>query len=549
VAAVPLATRAEGAPVSRVTVMLARGSGNPARDQALVVRLQSALAPLEGRSFRRALIERELALARGRIGSGQIDYTLESGPIPGTLSIRVMVDTAGEVAGQPPAPMGALVGQTGQLPVLYRSDRALLTLLINGGFGLYGDLNPWFGATRALIGRSPLAGRLPGASPAWTEGFVEYGLGGATQIGDSPFYAYGALTGLTSWSLGQDIYRNDARSMTGVEKAYAGVLYVDPTTGGSLNVSVGRQNVTLNDGFLVHFVRGSANIGQRAGLYLGPRNANALSAVADGRLGPLSFKAFYIDPNELPLVDSRTTYAGFNLRYQITPTLSVDGTIITVPESGSSFVLPGGQRVPKEGLRTLAGHVRWNRAFGVEGLWLASELAHQTSDRFPMSAFAGYGLIGYQASTLPWSPSLSYRYSHASGDDPRTRRYERYDALLSTGLGNWLQGVTFGKLVSNSNLAVHRLQFNLQPTPAVNLTFDWHLLRAPERNNLGSNPAIAQLSSADIGQEFTTTVRLAINRNLYLQSLVSVAVPGRAYRDAGLRKNWTTLQASLYWTY
>jgi hypothetical protein len=185
----------------------------------------------------------------------------------------------------------------------------------------------------------------------------------------------------------------------------------------------------------------------------------------------------------------------------------------------------------------------------VEGLWLASELAHQTSDRFPMSAFAGYGLIGYQAATLPWSPSLSYRYSHATGDDPRTRRYERFDALLSTGLGNWLQGVTFGKLVSNSNLAVHRLQFNLQPTPAVNLTFDWHLLRAPERNNLGSNPAIAQLTSPDIGQEFTTTVRWAINRNLYLQSLVSVAVPGRAYRDAGLRKNWTTLQASLYWTY
>jgi hypothetical protein len=549
VSAVPLEGRADGAPIARITVVLARGSGNAARDQAALARLRASIAKLEGRSFSRSLIERELGAARARLGVGRIDFRIVSGAIPGTLGVLVEVDTAGATAGAPPAPTGALVGQPERLPVLYRSDRALLTLLINGGFGLYADPNPWFGQTRALIGRSPLAGRLRGSSPAWTEGYIEYGLAGATQLGDSPFYLYGALTGLTSWSLGQDIYRADARSMTGVEKAYAGLLYVDPTTGGSLNVSVGRQNFTLNDGFLIHFVRGSGNIGQRAGLYLGPRNATAFSAIADGSLGPWSFKAFYIDPNELPLVDSRTTFAGLNLRYQITPTLSVDGSFITIPESGASFQTPGGVRLPKEGLRTLAGHLRWNSAFGVEGLWLAGELAHQTSDRFAMSAWASYGLIGYQAAHLPWSPSLSYRYSHASGDNPRTRRYERFDPLLSTGLGNWLQGVTFGKLTSNANLQVHRLQFNLQPTPALNLTFDWHLLRAPQRNNLGANPVLAQLSSHDIGQEFTTTVRWAINRTLYLQSLVSVAVPGKALRDAGLRKNWTTLQASLYWNF
>jgi hypothetical protein len=549
VAAVPLEGRAEGAPISRIDVVLARGSGNTARDEAAVLRLRAGMARLEGRSYSRALIERELGVARGRLGVGRIDHRVVSGAIPGAIGVVVEVDTAGEAAGAPPAPSGALVGQPERLPVLYRSDRAFLTLLINGGFGIYADPNPWFGRTQALIGKSPLAGRLPGRSPAWTEGFVEYGLGGATQLGDSPFYVYGALTGITSWSLGQDIYRADARSLTGVEKAYAGLLYIDPAMGGSFNVSVGRQNFTLNDGFLIHFVRGSGNIGKRGGLYLGPRNASSFSAITDATWGPWSFKAFYIDPNELRLVDSRSTFAGVNLRYQITPTLSVDGTLITVPESGTSFQAPGGVRLPKEGLRTVAGHIRWNSAFGVEGLWLGSEIAHQTSDRFAMDAWAGYGLIGYQAAQLPWSPSLSYRYSHATGDNPRTGRYERYDPLLSTGLGNWLQGVTFGKLTSNANLAVHRLQFNLQPNPMLNLTFDWHLLRAPERNNLGANPVLAQLSSHDLGQEFTTTARWAINRQLYLQSFVSAAVPGKALRDAGLRKTWTTLQASLYWTY
>jgi hypothetical protein len=547
--AIPLEGRAEGAPISRIEVVLRRGSGNPARDQAAVMRLRETLARLEGRSFRRALIEQELAAPRGRLGLGAIDYSLTNGAIPGTLGLRVEIDTAGAVAGAPPPPRGVFTGDAAGFPTLYRSDRASLTAIVSGGLGVYADPNPWFGRTQAFIGRSPLAGNLPGRRPAWTEGFVEYGLAGASQLGDSPFYAYGVLTGLTSWTLGQDIYRDDPRSKTSVEKAYGGLLYVDPATGGTLNVSVGRQNVTLNDGYLVHFVRGSANIGKRAGLYIGPRTTNDFSVVADGRLGPFSFKAFYIDLDELPLVDSRSTFAGLNLRYNITPTLSVDATYITVPQSDSTFVLPGGARAPREGLRTLAGHVRWMNAFGLEGLWLASEFAHQTSDRLSMRAFAGYGLIGYQASTLPWSPSLSYRYSYASGDNPRTARYERFDALLSTGLGNWLQGITFGKLTSNSNLAVHRLQFNLQPTPAINLTFDWHKLRAPERNNLGSNPVIGQLTAKDLGQEFTASMRWAINRNFYLQNVVSLAVPGRALRDAGATKNWTTLQSSLYWTF
>jgi hypothetical protein len=547
--AVPLEGRAEGAPISRIEVVLRRGSGNPARDLAAVQRLRASLAALEGRSYRRALVDRELAAPRGRLGLGSIDYSLVAGAIPGTLGLRVEIDTAGPTDSTPPQPRGVFTGDAKNFPVLYRSDRAFLTAILTGGLGVYSDPSPWFGQTQAFVGKSPLAGKLPGRRPAWTEGFVEYGLAGAAQLGDSPFYAYVAVTGLTSWSRGQDIYRDDPRSKTSFEKAYGGLLYVDPATGGSFNLSFGRQNVTLNDGFLVHFVRGSSNIGERAGIYIGPRNANDFSVVADGKLGPWSFKAFYIDPDELPLVDSRSTFAGLNIRYNFTPTLFVEGTVITVPQSGSSFALPGGSKVPKEGLRTLAGHVRWMNALGFEGLWLASEFAHQTSDRFSMRAFAGYGLVGYQAAHLPWSPSLSYRYSHASGDDPRTARYERYDPLLSTGLGNWLQGISFGKLTSNSNLAVHRLQFNLQPTPAINLTFDWHLLRAPERNNLGSNPVLAQLSSHDIGQEFTTTLRWAINRNLYLQSLVSVAAPGRALRDAGAKKNWTTLQSSLYWTF
>jgi hypothetical protein len=199
-------------------------------------------------------------------------------------------------------------------------------------------------------------------------------------------------------------------------------------------------------------------------------------------------------------------------------------------------------------VQTISAHVRWNRALAVDGLWLESEIAHQFHSTADMSAWSGYGLIGYQVA-MPWKPSLSYRYFHATGDDPATATYERFDPLLSTGLGNWLQGISFGKLVTNSNLETHRLQFNLQPTPMLNITFDWHMLRASDRNNLGSNPALSALTSRDIGQEFTLTGRWAINRHLYWQLLASVAVPGEALRDIGADKPWSTFQSSLYWNW
>jgi hypothetical protein len=443
--------------------------------------------------------------------------------------------------------MGVLVGAAGAFPTLYQSDRALLTTLLLGGVGGYADRNPWFGKPGLFVSGSPIAGRLPGDEATWTEGFVEGGLGAASQIGGSPFYLYGAVTVLTSWSLGQDIYRDDDRSVTGVEKAYGGLLYVDPGAGSSLNLSMGRQNVTVNDGFLVHFVRGSANIGPRGGLYLGPRNANDFSVVVDGRAGPWSLKAFYIDPNELESIESGSTFAGLNARYALSRGLAVDATAIYVPDSRSVFAKPDGATVPREGVTTIAAHGRWIHALGIDGLWLESEVAHQVHEHVAMSAWAAYGLVGYRAGGVSWTPSLSYRYSHFTGDDPATAQYERFDPLLSTGLGNWLQGVTFGKVVSNSNLEVHRLQFNVTPRPVLHLTVDLHLLRAPELNNRGSNRALSQLSSNDLGQEVTLSARWAISRRLYLQSLASVALPGRALRDIGADKPWTTFQVSLYW--
>lgn len=541
----------QGMPIERVDVVLVQDSGNGARDGAIIARLKSVFKALEGASLDSALIDSMLVGPRSRIGVGSIGYRILDASHTGQVVLRIEVDTVSAEPGRPTAGVqGAFAGEgVSALPTLYKDDRSYLAITLSGGLGVYSDGNPWFGRPDLFTQGSPIAGSRPGRRPAWSEGFVEAGVKGATQLGASPFYAYGALSAITSWSLGQDIYRDDTRSLTAVEQAYAGVLHVDPGSGSSFNISAGRQNVTLNDGFLVHFVRGSANIGERGGTYIGPRNANDFSVVADVRQGAWSLKAFYIDPDELSLVDSHSTFAGVNLRRAVTPYLSLDATVITIPRSNSTFLLPTGDRLRREGLLTWAGHAHWRRVFGVDGLWSEGELARQFHRDHAVSAWAGYGLAGYQFKQARWKPSVSYRYAHASGDDPASDRYGRFDPLLSTGLGNWLQGISLGKLTSNSNLKVHRVQLNVVPRPELNVTFDWHVLRAPQLNNLGSNAALSRLSSQKMGQEITLSVRWAMSRNFYFQGVASTARPHAALRNIGAAKHWDTLQASLYWNY
>ncbi|WEK52713.1 MAG: alginate export family protein [Candidatus Kaistia colombiensis] len=440
-----------------------------------------------------------------------------------------------------------LLGEISAFPVLYKDNRSLLTAIVGAGFGGYSDLNAWFGNPQLFNAHNLLAGHLPGKSTAWAEGYAELGLGGASQLWGSPYYAFGALTGLFSWSLGQDIFRDDPRGFLDFEKAYAGLLYVDPENRkNNLKLSIGRQSYTLNDGFLINAVKGSTNAGDRGGLYLGPRLTNDFSVLAQGNSGAWSYNVFYIDPNELEQLESDTTFLGANLKYRFGDDISADATFVTIPTSKSTYANPFGLKLEREGLNTIAGHGLWANAFKLPGVWLEAEAAHQFHPDQDISAWAYYGTVGYIAKSTAWTPSLSYRYAYFSGDDPTTRRYERFDPLLSTGLGVWLQGVSFGKIASNSNLQTQRLQFNVAPNDALNLTLDYYWLHAPELNNLGSNPALATLTSHDLGQEVALSARWSATKSLYVQALVSYAMPGAALRNIGAGSDWTTFQLSLY---
>ncbi|MCE8556444.1 alginate export family protein [Ruegeria pomeroyi] len=536
----PLGQSATGHSISRVDVVIGTSSGDPARDAAALKAARAATNALVGRAYRPAIVDTATGflVSRGLVRAATHRTTYQGDR--GVLGVVVSLDVTATQT-----PDGAADETRPGFPVIYQDDRSKLTFILNTGAGVYSDSSPWFGAPALFNQFSPIAGKLPGRATTWSEAYLEFGLGGATQLGDSDYYLFGALSGLFSVSRGQDIFRNDARNFLHPEKGYVGILYADPKSGNTAQLSFGRQTWTLNNGFLISMVSGSSNAGERGATYLGPRNSTDFSALATGEFGRSRFSMFYIDPDELENLESNTTFAGLNLGYQFTDAFSADASIITIPTSDSTYRTPYGASLARKGTTTWGLHGLY-RPTSSDHLWLEGEAYRQTNSNYDMRAHAYYGSVGYIWSSLPWSPSISYRYASFSGDDPNTSTYERFDSLMSTGLGNWLQGLSFGKVYRNANLNTHRIQLNLVPRKGMNLTFDWHLLRADEFNNLGANPALANLTSRDIGNEFSVALRWSLDRNRYLQVVASHAVPGDALTNIGAGDPWTTLQASLY---
>jgi hypothetical protein len=264
-----------------------------------------------------------------------------------------------------------LAGHGGDFPVLYQDERMLLRLQLDGGFGYYNDFNPWFGDAGAFTARSPIAlDAAGGDSASWFEMSAEYGLAGITRLGDSSVWLYGAGSFLTSFSTGQDLFRSDTREMTRLEDLYAGVVIGSPDSDWSANLSAGRQNWQLNDGFLFSRFAAGANAGPYAALYLNPRTAYEMTVLSKVQWKSLRLEGFYVDPAEIDFLDSNSTYAGANLSY--TSPGGVAASVLYYQSPESDTVWPNGPfgSVPREGLVVYDARLGSANLFGVKGLEL-----------------------------------------------------------------------------------------------------------------------------------------------------------------------------------
>jgi hypothetical protein len=546
---------AVGATIGAVRVDLEGGPADPATRQMLEAAVRRAFGLAPGLPFDPILAEAAMGRVRALAGVRDASFRLvvDSATRTLTVSLRVVAE-----AGTPGGPSGILAGEGfDRFPTLWRDERSLLTVIANGGAGVFSEGNPWLGRPLAFTRGSPLVTNPPlgagtGARATWAETYAEYGLGAATRILDSDLYIYGAVTGLAAISSGRDIFRDDTRSTNQLGRAYAGLIWAPAGSDLRVNASFGRQPFTLDDGFLIARFTQRLNAGWLPGVYLSPRTAADQAALLNARWGNWVFDGFWLEPNDSVAILPSTQLIGGALRYNFDARSHAAVNAIYVPSSDTTYPVPigpspGGQ----QGLLTLAARGRWSDPAILPGIWVEAALAHQSNANFPMSAWAGFAQFGAIARHLPWTPSLSYRYAAFSGDNPATARYERFDTLYSGGLDEWLQGITMGKLLTQGNRAVHRVRLNVSPWEGTNLTLDWYLNRALELNNLGANQALARLPSRDLGQEWQLVLRTPIHERLFLMGIAGVALPGQALRSAaGIgASNWTTLQAQLFWTF
>lgn len=182
-----------------------------------------------------------------------------------------------------------------------------------------------------------------------------------------------------------------------------------------VHLSAGWQGYRISNGML--FANGSSNGNNRGAILLNPRTAFEGTGIARFRWNNLLLEEFYLNPDELPLLNTNTTYAGVNLEYNDNRSLQFGLSYITVPESNFSY-FTANDVFSRQALNVIYPRVLWRNPLGLDGLWLQAEYAHQWNDDFNMAANDRWAQAGCTAQRMTWTPSLSYRYALFSGDNP-----------------------------------------------------------------------------------------------------------------------------------
>jgi hypothetical protein len=529
-------------PVESVDVTIANPSADKALNDRIVDTIRRSVNVFPGDRFRQDAADFAIARARRNPDIADVTYNFALGNSGGLLVSFTVTLGKGAAAG---AKRGYLAtNNLADLPVLYDANGTFVRAKLEALSLYYGNNNAWYGQPGPMLAGNPLVQGTPAGKgySDWVEGYLHYGLYGITPLTEKA-YVYGGLSSLTTGSAGEELFTNETRGYTWFEDAYAGIVAGNTDAKGNrlvFNMSAGRQRFTLANAFLI--ANTAANGQDRAALQANARWSADMLALAQVAYNTTRFEAFYLDPDELPVIDTDSRYVGANLEARPLTGLMLGASYINVPQSTYAYYGPSGQIGTRQGLNVFDARFTWSpNAANLAGPFFGGEAALQTHSEFDMLATAGYLEAGYRLPAARWSPSLSYRVSYFSGDDPNTEAYERWDPMLSGGNGEqWVQGANHFKVVQDSNVIAQRLQASLKPLPSVELVPQLWLFLADTENNIGGNPALSVLDGHDYGMEANMTVKWFASRNWYVHGHVAYTVPGEAVEDAlgGKAENW-----------
>ncbi|TFF52015.1 hypothetical protein C5609_10540 [Pseudomonas putida] len=390
------------------------------------------------------------------------------------------------------------------------------------GTTLNANLEALFGVFHNDESFNQAGNRQPG-STAWQEGYVKYGLSGSQTLADSGTL-YGAFSLLSSATWGDGdaagLTLGDERR-TAIEDLYLGWRSANlfPALGeDGVDISGGRQIVTLGDGFLIQGdpvnlgkVDLGANFDRGGAYYLAARKAFDRTAVLrlGGNQGWRGDLMWLKSDNHY---QADTSLAVANLEH-VADTGTVGLSWIRGLDVDPRYAQIMGLE-HRDGMDTASLRGRGN--LGVKDLELAAE--YVTQDKTGGRENAWYLEGNWTFSQLPWSPTATYRYSRFS---------EGFDPLfygLSRGYGTWFQGEVAANYAGpfNKNSQVHHVA--LKGKPRDNLTvgalyFDFDTLDT-DQGNLG-------------GRELDLYVEWMVNDHLLISPVVGFYKPERSAANGG----------------
>jgi hypothetical protein len=522
-------------PVETVTITIANPRGDTGFNDRITDTFRKSLALYPGDTFNEQRVAFATAQARRNPDIADITYDYELGTARG-LEVTFTI-TLREGAEQDQGRGYLITSNLADLPVLYDRNGTFLRVKLEALSLYYGNDNAWYAQPGAMLAGNPLVKGKPAGEgyDDWVEGYLHYGIYGITPLNDNA-YVYGGLSAISSGSKGQELFTDRTRGYTFFEDAYAGIIAGDTDEKGNrlaFNFSAGRQRFTLANAFLI--ANTAANGDERAALQANARWAADLLVLGQVFYNDNKFEAFYLDPDELRVVDSKTKLAGVNVETRPADGFFLAASYVTALESDFSYFSPAGAPVgTRDGLNVFDARFTYTpNPPNQPGPFFGGEIGVQTHRDFDMLATAGYGEIGYSFADTMWSPTFSYRLGYFSGDDPDTDRFERWDPLYSGGSGDqWVQGANHFKVVQDSNVWAHRFQARFKPLPVVEVVPQFWIFQADSKANVGGNPALSFLSDKEYGYEANVTVKWFASRNWYVHGHLAYTIPGEAVKDA-----------------
>lgn len=474
--------------------------------------------------------------AAAGIGRGICEAFASAGAAVVVSDLSLEKLAAGEPAATPPSP------SLSDRLTLHRSDQHFLKTRVGLKGALALSSEQWFGNGATLTEFNPRGTYDGGRGPNGVLDLApSLGSAAATAIGagQEPAWLYASALYLGGSSVGQDNNRNDARWASGWEEAYVGIVDGGVTERGSLwraNLSYGRQPYCIGNGMLICQIAASG--GDRAADFAWPRWSAHRFLKAQFRINDTLIEGFRFDPNDAP--STNTTLAGVNIEQTFGANAQLGATWMEALEGELRYFRPDGSFFLRDGLRVWQLRGQWQPAPGGAGAYVKGEYARQSHTEEDMRAIGWSAEIGYRFAAHPWQPSLSYRRSETSGDDPDTPRYERWDLLYSGGdIDSWVQGQLMKNIHYNSNVEVDRLLARASPAPKWRLTAAASRFRADTLNNFGG--VISTLADRELGHELLFVGEHFLSRQIYLRFTAAALWPGAGVRDTlpdPIRKPW-----------